>query len=122
MLRSSRAFSLVETLVAMFLIVVALLPLMSVAISSIQLSSFVGGYGTAARLALSKLEELEAEDLSTLGSGSEIVGGYSLSWVASNDVSEARAVRVTVTWRSIMGPRSVEAERLMSPYADASAP
>jgi len=122
MLCSRRAFSLIEMIVAMFLIVVALLPLMSVAISSIQLSSFVGGYGTAARLALNKLEELEAENFSTLGSGSEAVSGYSLSWVISDDASGANVVSVTVAWSSIMGHRSANLERFLSPYADISAP
>jgi len=122
MLRSRRAFSLVEALVAIFLIVVALLPLTSVAISSVQLSSLVDSYGAATRLALSKLEELEAEEFSALGSGSAEVGGYSLSWVISDDASSAKVVSVTVAWSSIMGCRSVSLERLLSPYADASAP
>ncbi|MDI9390503.1 MAG: prepilin-type N-terminal cleavage/methylation domain-containing protein [Synergistota bacterium] len=120
--RARRAFSLVEALVAVFLIVVALLPLLSSALSSTQLSSLVGGYSAATRMALSKLEELEAEDFSALSSGSDDVGGYSLNWVASDDASGAKVVRVTVEWSSIMGRRTVEAERLMSPYADASAP
>lgn len=119
---SRRAFSLVEVLVGMFLIVVALPPLMSVAVSSMQLSSLVDGYGTAVRIALSKLEELEAEDLLTLNPSSEDVGPYSVSWVILDDASGAKVVGVTVTWRSIMGPRSVEMERLMSPFADTSAP
>ena len=94
--RARRAFSLVEALVAIFLIVVALLPLMSVATSSVQLSSLVDGYGAATRIALSKLEELEAEEFSALGSGSAEIGGYSLSWVISDDASGAKVVHVTV--------------------------
>lgn len=120
--RARRAFSLVEALAAIFLIVVALLPLMSVATSSVQLSSLVDGYGTATRIALSKLEGLEAEEFSALGSGSAEIGGYSLSWVISDDASGTKAVHVTVAWSSIMGPRSVEMERLLSPHANASAP
>lgn len=120
--RARRAFSLVEALVAVFLIVVALLPLTSVAILSVQLSSLVDSYGAATRLALSKLEELEAEEFSALGSGSAEVGRYSLSWVIPDDASGAKVVRVTVAWSSIMGCRSVSLERLLSPHADASAP
>jgi len=108
--------------VAIFLIVVALLPLTSVAISSVQLSSLVDGYGAATRLALSKLEELEAEEFSALGSGSAEIGGYSLGWVISDDASGAKVVSVTVAWSSIMGRRSVSLERLLGPHANASAP
>ncbi len=107
---------------AIFLIVVALLPLTSVAISSVQLFSLVDGYGAAMRIALSKLEELEAEDFSALNSSSEDMGSYGISWTISDDASGAKVASVTVAWSSIMGCRSVSLERLLSPHADTSAP
>lgn len=119
-----QAFTLVEALVALFLVVAVLLPLVSVALSSLQLTSFVGEHNAAARLALSKLEELEAEDpLNLTLSPSEVfVGPYSVSWVTSDDASGVRIVRVSVTWSSITGLRSVEIERPACPFGEGLTP
>ena len=119
-----RAFTLIEALVALFLVLVVLLPIVSVALSSLQLTSFVGGRNVAARLALSKLEELEAEGALNLkfSSSEDFIGPYNVSWVASADASGNEAICVKVTWKSVIGLRSVEMERPVGPFGKAPTP
>lgn len=105
-----RGFTLIEVMIAVFLLAIALLGLAAVTTSVIKANSFSQTLTTATNLAKDKMEDLKAADYTALPAGTTtdyaIADGtvqasatgsyYTRSWSAPG--TSTKTITVTVTW------------------------
>ena len=102
--RNKKGFTLIEVLIAMFLLVVALLGMASVTVMVIKGNSFSKTMTTATTLAKDKMEQLKNTSYGSLSSGGPetIQSIYRREWtVPDPDYSpppNMKTIKVTVIW------------------------
>ena len=112
-----QGFTLLEVIIAMFILVVALLSLVSVAITVIKGNTSSKEMTTATTLARDKLEATKNLSYANIAAGTEYfdasgqaAGAYYTRTLAVSDGTPAanmRTVTVTVSWTWVLLPRSV---------------
>ncbi len=109
--RKSKGFTLIEVLIAMTIMVIGLLALWNMHISSVRSDAFSNNLSKAILCAEQKIEEMKAEDFSTLSSGSDNTDKncnqassnsfYRREWTVSDyaiSLTNTKEVNVTVGW------------------------
>src|SRR3990172_6953935 len=95
-LRNNKGFTLVEIMIAVFILVVALLGLISVTVMVIKGNSFSKTMTTATTLAAGKMEQLKNTGYASLAGGTDTVESiYTRTWTVTND-SPAAGVKTVV--------------------------
>jgi prepilin-type N-terminal cleavage/methylation domain-containing protein len=113
--QGQRGFTLIETIISMFILAVALLGMSSMAVSVIRATEQSKEMTTATTLLQDKMENLKNTSTSLLASGSEppvSLGNitYTRQWVI-NPLGNLKTIIVTVNWTS-RGARNVSATTL----------
>ncbi len=93
----------------MVILAIALLSIAGVVVSTTMLMSHSMERETAVSLAGEKLDDLE-KDYDEIDNGSGAVDKYTIEWEVS-EVDDVKTVGVSVTWRGVLGTRSVLMER-----------
>ncbi|HOG08693.1 MAG: prepilin-type N-terminal cleavage/methylation domain-containing protein [Syntrophales bacterium] len=99
--RRSRGFTLIEIMIAIFLLVVAMLGVISVTVMVIKGNSFSKTMTTATTLAADKMEELKNTAYASVVSGNDTQETlYTRTWVVTNNspATGMKTVVVTVAW------------------------
>jgi len=100
----SKGFSLIEVVIALFILAICLLALAGLMVTTTRNSSFGGHMTEAATVAQDKLEQLRAAPwVSVLAGADTQVGAtgisYARSWtVTANPNGDQRWVTVTISW------------------------
>jgi len=118
--KSEQGFTLIEVLVALFIVVVGILGMIAVTATVMSGNSLAKRMTTASTLAQYKVEELKTTDYDSLASSSspETVDGlYSRSWtVSAADTPAAgmKTIAVTVSFSWQGATRTVTLESIMA--------
>ncbi len=94
-------FSMVENIVAIFVIVVAMLGLISTSVMVVKANSFAKTMTTATTLAQDKIESMKNTRYADLASGSDTVQSfYTRRWTVTGDLPAAsmKTIEVRVEW------------------------
>ena len=100
----SKGFSLIEVVIALFILAICLLALAGLMVTTTRNSSFGGHMTEAATIAQDKLEQLRAAPwVSVLAGNDTQVGATGISYVriwtlAANPNGDQRWVTVTISW------------------------
>jgi len=103
-LKRSNGFSLIEVIIALFILAVALLALAGLMVSTTKNTSFGGHMTEASTFAQDKVEELKVSSWGNVVSGADTRTGstginYSRTWTVMNNTnSTQRWVTVRVNW------------------------
>jgi prepilin-type N-terminal cleavage/methylation domain-containing protein len=109
-LKRSKGFSLIEVIIALFILAIALLALAGLMISTTKNNSFGGHMTEAATFAQDKLEQLRAAPWTSIVAGADTVKAeipgvpgtgiiYARSWtVAYNPNLDQAWVTITINW------------------------
>jgi prepilin-type N-terminal cleavage/methylation domain-containing protein len=109
-LKRSNGFSLIEVIIALFILAIALLALAGLMISTTKNNSFGGHMTEAATFAQDKLEQLRAAPWASIVAGADTVTtaipgapgtgiSYARSWtVAYNPNGDQAWVTITINW------------------------
>lgn len=121
--RSERGFTLLEIIIAMFILTVALLSLVSVTVMVIKGNSLSKQMTTATTLARDKLEATKNQSYTNIAAGTEsfdpsgLAAGtfYTRTLVVNNNTpaNNMKTVTVTVSWTWGILPRSVTLRTIM---------
>ncbi len=104
-IRNNNGFTLIEILIALFILVVGLLGVISVATTVINGNAFGKEITTATTLAQDKMEELKGTDYTSITSGGPETQQsiYTRTWTVTSDspVAGMKTIEVTVefTWK-----------------------
>jgi prepilin-type N-terminal cleavage/methylation domain-containing protein len=104
LLRRSKGFSLIEVLVALFILAIALLALAGLMVTTTRNNSFGGHMTEAATFAQDKLEEFIVTPWANLVSGADTRAGatginYTRTWtIVTNGPGNLRTVTLTINW------------------------
>lgn len=103
-------FTLIEVMIAVFLLAVALIGLASVTTTVIKSTEYSQTLTTATTLAKDKIEDLKASPYGDIASGSDTSGIFNRSWTVTSSASPSdyKTIVVTVTWNWQGQGRSVE--------------
>ncbi len=108
-LKRSNGFSLIEVIIALFILAVALLALAGLMVSTTKNTSFGGHMTEASTFAQDKIEELKVSSWGNVVSGVDTRKGstgfdYSRTWtVWDNTNGTQRWATVTVNWNDAVG-------------------
>ncbi len=94
-------FTLLEVIIAIFILTVGLLAVANMQIMAIGVNSYARHVSDSTTLAQSKLEELMSEDFGSLSSSSSaeaIDNFFSQTWIVGATVNGTKRITVTVTW------------------------
>ena len=98
----NRGFTLIEVMIAVFLLAVALMGLASVTTTVIRGNSFSQTLTTATTLAKDQMEDLKSTDYGDLLSGNDTKSmdnlDYTRAWTVGAETNNRKTVAVTVTW------------------------
>ena len=100
----SKGFSLVEVVIALFILAISLLALAGLMVSTTRNNSFGGHMTEAATIVQDKLEQLRGSPWASIIAGADTAVGatgisYARSWtVAANPTGDQRWVTITVNW------------------------
>ncbi len=106
-LTRSKGFSLIEVMIALFILAISLLGLAGLMVATTRNNSFGGHMTEAATFAQDKLEQLRASPWAGIMAGADTVGGtgistgisYARSWtVTPNPDGTQRWIRITINW------------------------
>ena len=106
-LKRSNGFSLIEVIIALFILAVALLALAGLMVSTTKNTSFGGHMTEASTFAQDKVEELKVSSWGNVVSGADTRTGstginYSRTWAVRDNInSTQRWVTVTVNWNDL---------------------
>jgi type IV pilus modification protein PilV len=94
-----RGISIVEVLVAVIVLSIGLLGLASTAAMTTRMIGDSRRYTEASAVATRRSEMLRSQSCATLTNGSEVKGGYSVTWKVTNPgmANPARQIDVSVT-------------------------
>ncbi len=118
-MRRDKGFTLVEVMVAVFLLTVAFLALISVTVTVIQGNSFSKSMSTATTLARDQVEALRLTDYDSLPSGSSwssVAGfpGFERSYLTSS-AGNHKTIQVQVRWMWQGGSHVVTLNTIVAP-------
>jgi prepilin-type N-terminal cleavage/methylation domain-containing protein len=114
-LKRSKGFSLIEVIIALFILAISLLALAGLMVSTTRNNSWGGHLTEAATLAQDKLEQLRATPFGMIALNTPItdnpVGStyvtYTRSWVAVPNITNTlNVITITVSWTDTM-PHSI---------------
>lgn len=108
----SKAFSLVESLIALLILSIAILAIAAVPIMSTKLAVLATHQEQAHFLAVKALDSLEADSSLAVVTSPDIVGGFSVIATKQNTIG-----RAVVSWRGVAGQSSLTLERRMSDFS-----
>ncbi len=118
---SRRAFSLVETLIAMLVLSIALVGLASVPVATTRMMVHGVQREKALSVAMARIEEVEAVRLDGLRPSwvvsSDVDRGYSWSRTVLSTASDLWTIAVTVTWNGPIGEGSLSISRDYGPWS-----
>ena len=103
-LKKSNGFSLIEVIIALFILAIALLALAGLMVSTTRNNSFGGHMTEATTFAVDKLEQLRAAPWANITAGADSATGstginYARSWtVAYNPNGDQAWVTITMNW------------------------
>jgi len=100
-LKNHSGFTLIEIVIAMFILTVALLSLVSVSVMVIKGNSFSKTMTTATTLAKDKMEALKSTPYESLTGGTDTAEAiYTRTWTVTADTPAAgmKTVELTVQW------------------------
>jgi len=105
-----RGFTIIETMIAVFLLSVVIIGLASLATTNIKTNDFSETVTSATTLARDKIEELRGTAYARLANGSDASDIYVRNWtvVSSSPPSNYRTITVTVQWTWQWQRHSVE--------------
>jgi type IV pilus assembly protein PilV len=106
----NRGFTLIEILIAVFLLVTALLGVMSTTVIVIKSNSLSKAMTTATTLAKDKMEQLKNTGYNSLAGTDTADSIYTRTWTVTPDGSPAAGMKtivVTVQWNWQSAPRNV---------------
>jgi len=107
----SGGFTLMEVMIAVFLLAVALGGLAAVAATVVRGNAFSQTLTTATTLARDKMEELKSTSYANMLSGGDTKSAdsinYTRAWIVGAEAGNRRTVTVTVTWTWLNMSRSV---------------
>jgi prepilin-type N-terminal cleavage/methylation domain-containing protein len=96
-----RGFTLIEIMITIFLLVVALLGIVSTSVIVMKTNSFSKTMTTATTLAKAKMEVLKNTDYDSLTGGTETVESvFTRTWTVTNNTpaTDMKTIEVNVTW------------------------
>jgi type IV pilus assembly protein PilV len=105
--KRSNGFSLIEVIIALFILAVALLALAGLMVSTTKNNSFGGHMTEASTFAQDKVEELKVSSWGNVVSGADTRAGstginYSRTWtVTDNTNGTQRWVNIRVNWNDL---------------------
>lgn len=106
-----RGFTLIEVMIAVFLLVVAIMGAASVTTSVIKGNAFSQTLTTATTLAEDKMEDLKSVAYGSLLTGNDTKSidnlNYTRAWTVGVESNNRKTVAVTVTWTQLTLNRSV---------------
>lgn len=108
-MHNHKGFTLVEIMVAMFILIIALLSLVSVAVMVIKGNTFSKTMTTATTFARDKLEQLKNTGYDSLAGGTDTVGSiYTRTWTVTADspAADMKTVEVVVQWNWLGATRN----------------
>ena len=100
----SKGFSLIEVVIALFILAICLLALAGLMVTTTRNNSFGGHMTEAATFAQDKLEQLRAAPWASIIAGADTAVGatgisYARSWaVTDNPSGDQRWVTITINW------------------------
>lgn len=103
-LKRSKGFSLIEVVIALFILAICLLALAGLMVTTARNTSFGGHMTEAAIFAQDKLEQLRGAPWTGIIAGADTALGatgisYARSWtVTANPTNDQRGVTVTMNW------------------------
>ena len=109
-LRNNKGFTLVEIMIAIFILVIALLGLISVTVMVIKGNSFSKTMTTATTLAKDRMEQLKNTAYGSLAGGTDTAESiYTRTWIVNDNSPAAnmKTIAVTVTWSWQGAPHNV---------------
>ena len=119
-LRNHKGFTLVEIMIAIFILVIALLGLISVTVMVVKGNSFSKTMTTATTLAKDKMEQLKNTDYGSLAGNTDTAESiYTRTWTVSSDppgspAAGMKTIAVTVTWNWQGTPRNVTLQSIVA--------
>ena len=97
-IQDNRGFTLIEIIIAMFILVVALTGLAGVASTVINGNSFSKEITTATTLAQEKIEELKNTNYQSLTGGTDTHSIYTRTWTITLTATYMKTIVVAVQW------------------------
>lgn len=98
-MRQTRGFTIVEVMVAIFILSVGLLAAATMQVSAIRGNQMGNDVTQATFIAQDKLEQLKnSDDISTVADGNDVVGIYNRSWTLTASSGASQIATVTVSW------------------------
>ena len=97
-MQDNHGFTLIEIIIAIFILVVALLGLAGVASTVINGNSFSKEITTATTLAQEKIEELRNTNYQSLASGNDTQAIYTRTWTITLTATYIKTIEVVVQW------------------------
>lgn len=99
---SAAGFTLIEVMMASAVVAVAMMSVMGLVAWLSRASSWSTHMLQAGTAAVSVIEDLNEADYSTVGSGSDVVDGFTRVWTSTVS-NRVKFVDVTVTWDGLEG-------------------
>jgi len=96
--QDNHGFTLIEIIIAIFILVVALMGLAGVASTVINGNSFSKEITTATTLAQEKIEELKNTNYQNLGDGTDSQSIYTRIWTITQTATHIKTIEVVVQW------------------------
>jgi type IV pilus assembly protein PilV len=97
-IRNNKGFTLIEIMVAIFILVVALLGVAGVTVSVINGNAFSKDITSATTLAQDKIEELKDTAYGSIVSGSDTSSIYTRTWTVTSPITDSKTIVVVVSW------------------------
>jgi type IV pilus assembly protein PilV len=97
-IQDNRGFTLIEIIIAIFILVVALMGLAGVASTVINGNAFSKEITTATTLAQEKIEELKNTNYQNLTDGNDTQSIYTRTWTITLTATYVKTIEVVVQW------------------------
>ena len=94
----SDGFTILEVMVGLVIFSLGLLLLMSMMVVSMKGNSWAEYTTQSTQLIREKIEQIKHDPATYLQSGSNVVGGYTVSWDVAGITANLAAVKVRVSW------------------------